>query len=213
VPLSEHKQFDDTNASLLIGKGFFKYDGFLFQGSNVRKTPSLSVGLVPDSGTNTAVNSFMAGLVNNLPNQGPDTLINVKQLLEPANFTVKFDGSKYKSFDLISLSFGLETNLLGKFINIAFAGEVRFVGYDENDNLLAGAGITKRFSPKIDSISGKVLPSKLLQVKFGREFMRASTIKVTLLDVSIPQVIEAGKTLNVPVSVMIDTVNLTAYPK
>jgi hypothetical protein len=140
----------------------------------------------------------------------PDTLIDVDQLTQFSNFTVKFDGSKYKSFDLKSMSVGLMADLPGGAVNIPFIGNVRWFAYDADGQPLKDAGITKQFVPEIDPTTGK---TKMNQMDFGPAFANVTTLRITLLNVRIPGAANTGKITNLAVAIVCDTVKLVPYPK
>jgi hypothetical protein len=137
-------------------------------------------------------------------------LIDFDELTQFSNFTVKFDKSKYKNFDLESMSFGLTADLLGGLVNVPLIGNVRWVAYDADGKLLEGAGITKQFVPETDPTTGKI---KMNQINFGSAFHDVATLRITLLNVRVPGVANTGKLTNLAVRIVIDTIKLVAYPK
>jgi hypothetical protein len=149
-------------------------------------------------------------LVYGLNKPAPDTLIDVEQLTQFSNFTVDFAGSKYNTFDLKSLFFGLVFDLPGGLVNFALEGDVRFLPYDADNKPLGGAGITQRFSPQIDPTTGKI---KMDQIKFGPGFRGMSTLRITLLNVRIPKLTNAGRLTELVAAIAVDTIKTVAYPK
>jgi hypothetical protein len=110
------------------------------------------------------------------------------------------------------LYFGLAATVPGKLISLPFEGEVLFLAHDLDDKPIIG--ITKRFSPKLGSLTlNNILPVNMDKVDFESKFNSISTVRVTLLNVRIPPLVNLGKLADMLVAMEFDTFDVTTYPK